>query len=60
MLNKPIYRKHAYFCSQFIAHLLIEAEIFAFNKPAELVTPQDIQQIPELIPVYRGKLQEMN
>lgn len=60
VLNKPIHRKDAYFCSQFIAHLLIEAEIFAFNKPAELVTPQDIQKIPELIPVYQGKLQEMN
>lgn len=58
MLNKPIRRSNAYFCSQFVASLLMEAEIVSFNKPPELITPQDIQQIPELISIYRGKLQD--
>lgn len=57
MLNKPIQRSNAYFCSQFVAYLLIEAGIVSFDKPPELITPQDIQQIPGLISIYQGKLQ---
>lgn len=54
--NLPIQRTNAYFCSQFVSHLLIEANITIFEKPAELITPQDIQSLPGLIPMYQGKL----
>ncbi|WP_066186166.1 hypothetical protein [Gracilibacillus timonensis] len=57
MFNKPIQRSNAYFCSQFVAYLLIEAGIVSFDKPPELITPQDIQQLPGLIAIYQGKLQ---
>lgn len=56
MLNKPIQRSNAYFCSQFVAYLMIEAGMASFDKPPELITPQDIQQIPGLVSIYEGKL----
>ncbi|WP_440895591.1 hypothetical protein ACS127_13660 [Amphibacillus sp. Q70] len=58
MLNKPIQRSNAYFCSQFVAYLLIKAGIVSFDKPPELITPQDIQQLPGLISIYQGKVQK--
>ncbi|CEI83621.1 hypothetical protein J18TS1_04320 [Oceanobacillus oncorhynchi subsp. incaldanensis] len=57
MFNKPIPRSNAYFCSQFVAYLLMEAGMVSFDKPPELITPQDIQQLPGLISIYQGKLQ---
>ncbi|GAB2546363.1 hypothetical protein [Gracilibacillus alcaliphilus] len=59
MFNKPIHRKNAYFCSQFIAYILAEAAIASFHKPFELITPQDLQQLPELTLIYQGKLQDV-
>jgi hypothetical protein len=56
LLNIPIQRTDAYFCSQFVSYLLIEASIATFDKPPELITPQDIQSLPGLIPMYQGKL----
>ncbi len=58
MLNKPIQRKNAYFCSQFVAYILKESGIITFDKPLELVTPYDLQQIPKLEFVYEGKLHQ--
>lgn len=57
LLNKPIQRKNAFFCSQFVAYILAEAAIVTFEKPVELITPQDLQQIPKLTRIYQGKLQ---
>lgn len=57
LLNKPIQRPNAYFCSQFVAYILTEAGIVSFDKPFGLITPQDIQQTPGLISIYQGKLQ---
>lgn len=57
LINLPIPRSNAYFCSQFVAYLLTEAEIVTFDKPPELITPQNIQHIPGLISLYQGKLQ---
>lgn len=56
LFNIPIQRADAYFCSQFVSYLLIEASIATFEKPPELITPQDIQSLPGLIPMYQGKL----
>ncbi|WP_066186006.1 MULTISPECIES: hypothetical protein [Gracilibacillus] len=57
LLNLPIQRKNAYFCSQFVAYILAEAAIVSFDKPLELVTPQDLQEIPTLTCIYKGKLE---
>ena len=57
-MNKPIKRRRKYFCSQFVASLLIQSNIFNFNKDYCLVTPQDIEKIPNLTKVFEGKLSD--
>lgn len=56
MFNKPIKRKNAFFCSQFVAYLLKESNIIAFDKPLPLITPHDLQHSPKFQIVYEGKL----
>lgn len=56
MFNKPIKRKNAFFCSQFVAYLLKESNIIAFDKPLPLITPHDLQHAPKFQIVYEGKL----
>lgn len=58
MFNKPIDRKKAYFCSQFVATLLIECNINHFEKPPSLIAPHDLQKVCKFQFVYEGKLKE--
>lgn len=60
LVNKPVKRKNHYFCSQFIAELFHECEIYKFTKDVSLTIPADFQSIPGLIVVYEGKLSEYN
>ena len=65
MLRKPINRRNAFFCSQFVAYVLKECNIFQFDRPISLVAPNDFLEIPELKLIYQGQLsdypnQEMN
>lgn len=54
--NKPSYRKNAYFCSQFVAHVLKEGANFNFWKPVSLVSPHDLQCLSNLQLEYEGPL----
>ncbi|MFB6466932.1 hypothetical protein ACE38V_08915 [Cytobacillus sp. Hz8] len=57
MLNLEIERKNAYFCSQFVATLLEESGVeLRQDKPISLVTPNDLQESPNLELVYEGSL----
>lgn len=56
LLNKPIHRKRAFFCSQFVASVLVESKVVAFNKPEQLVAPYDLQNLHQLTLVYEGQL----
>ncbi|MFB3161619.1 hypothetical protein ABLO26_09615 [Neobacillus sp. 179-J 1A1 HS] len=58
MLNKPIKRKNAFFCSQFVAFLLKESNIIGFDKPLSLITPHDLQNTSRFQFVYEGKLKD--
>ena len=58
LLNKPIKRKKAFFCSQFVASLLNECNIFEFEKSPSLIAPNDLQQIPSCQFVYEGELRK--
>lgn len=55
LLNKPIKREKAFFCSQFVASALTKCTI-DFEKPLSLIAPYDLQEISELKLVYEGKL----
>ncbi|MFK7691439.1 hypothetical protein [Paenibacillus sp. HJGM_3] len=50
----PLKRKHKFFCSEFVAHVLSRAGIEAVDKPTGLVRPCDFAKSPALKPVYEG------
>lgn len=56
MLNKPIKREKALFCSQFVASVLKAGNISDFEKPLSLIAPYDLQELSELKLMYEGKL----
>lgn len=49
-------RKNCFFCSQFVATVLMECGISQIEKPLSLVTPHDIQELPRFQLIYRGKV----
>ncbi|WP_342665444.1 hypothetical protein [Paucisalibacillus globulus] len=56
LLNKPIERKNAFFCSQFVATVLKKSNSIYFKKPESLIAPNDLQEISKFELVYEGKL----
>lgn len=49
-------RKYHYVCSQFVATVLENANVYTFDKPPKFVKPHDFNDIPNLEKVYEGKL----
>jgi hypothetical protein len=58
LINKPMERKYAYFCSQFVASVLKRSGADIFEKPAALVTPDDFLRSGHLKLICAGKLAE--
>lgn len=58
ILNKPIRRKKAFFCSQFVAAVLMESNTIHFEKPVSLIAPSDLQKAPTFQLMYEGKLKD--
>ncbi|MBP3039877.1 hypothetical protein J9303_10300 [Bacillaceae bacterium Marseille-Q3522] len=56
IINKNIERDKAFFCSEFVATILNECGVLALEKPASLVTPQDIMKNGKLRKIFQGKL----
>lgn len=56
IINKPLQRKNAYFCSEFVARVLNAGGINSFDKPLSLVSPHDIQSIHSIKLEYEGEL----
>lgn len=56
-LNIDFERSDAFFCSQFVASILTESDIYTFEKEPYFITPEDLSQIPIFEPVYSGPLQ---
>ncbi|WP_188006785.1 BVLRF1 domain-containing protein [Sporosarcina sp. ANT_H38] len=56
-VNKGIQRKHAFFCSQFVAMVVNEGGLQMFNIAPNLVQPHHFSQLPCLEPVFEGDLQ---
>jgi hypothetical protein len=56
LFNKPIQRKKAFFCSQFVATVLKECNIIDFGKSPSLVAPNDLQKVSKCQLVYEGEL----
>lgn len=49
-------RKARFFCSQFVAEMLSRAEAAKLPKPAHMMRPCDLLELPELEMIYEGPL----
>ncbi|SFD41306.1 hypothetical protein SAMN05216238_101227 [Lentibacillus persicus] len=56
IVKRPINRKKAFFCSQFVASILNECNIVDFGKPLSLISPGDLQNLAEFQLIYQGAL----
>ena len=56
LLNIKYERKHAYFCSQFVAAVFEENGFVIAGKPSSMVRPGDFTGVPEFSLVYEGPL----
>lgn len=56
LVDVPIRRPNAFFCSQFVHEILRRAGVVLVNKPSELVTPSHFLNHPLLEEVYHGPL----
>lgn len=59
IMNKPYQRKHAFFCSEFVAQVLNEGDIICFQKPISLISPHDLQRIEYFELEYEGQLADL-
>ena len=55
-LRRPLPRRSAYFCSEFVAHVLDRAGLNLAGKPPGLTAPHDFMKSPLLRAVYEGPL----
>ena len=54
-------RKNKFVCSQFVAHIMAEAEInLEIPKPTSLYIPDDFRHIKAAELIYKGDLNEFN
>lgn len=53
-------RDNYYFCSQFVSELLINSDIFNFNKKPEFIKPSDIQKVNYDTIVYEGLITDFS
>jgi len=60
IVNRPLKRKHSYFCSEFVATVLVESGVHFFEKHPSLVTPDDFRKIEGIQHIYTGPLNEYN
>ncbi|WP_270578469.1 hypothetical protein [Caldibacillus thermoamylovorans] len=56
MFNKPIERKNAFFCSQFVASVLKHCNVIDFTKDVSLIKPHELPYTAAFQLVYEGKL----
>ncbi|EQB39039.1 MULTISPECIES: hypothetical protein [Virgibacillus] len=56
LLQIPIKRRNAFFCSQFVATVLKKSNVIEYHKPPALITPHDLLSNEVFELVYKGKL----
>jgi len=58
-IKKESYCDYRFLCSEFVYYVLNESQIINFNKPRNLIRPQDFLSLEGKI-VYRGDLRRLN
>lgn len=52
----PYGKSNKYFCSQFVAHLLQQSNIYDFKKDVRLVRPYELAKLPNTKIIYNDKI----
>lgn len=55
----PLHRKGYYFCSQFVGEILCRSMALELPKDISLMCPMDYMDIPEMICMFKGTLNEL-
>lgn len=58
MLNMPIQRKHAFFCSQFVASVLRKGGVIGLEKDPSLVEPSELPRAADFQLIFEGRVEE--
>ena len=58
LLDKPLKIGNRYFCSQFVAEVLIKSGIFQSEKVPELIRTDELYKIPNQEVVYEGSISD--
>lgn len=58
MFNTPIRRKYAFFCSQFVASVLMEGQVSDAAKDPSLVEPSELPYTANFELIFEGKIQD--
>ena len=58
-LHINIKRKNHYVCSQFVAEVMEQSQIYKFNKPTQFVKPRDFESLPNSEIIYDGYLNDI-
>ncbi|MBN2980308.1 hypothetical protein [Cohnella algarum] len=56
LLKKELHRKNTYFCSHFVASVLMRSSLYTFDKSPCFVTPGNLEQAFRSYEIYRGKM----
>lgn len=57
--NIPLKRRWHFFCSQFVGEILQRSEAVCLPKHTSLMRPSDYMELPELVCLYKGRLNEL-
>ncbi|MGN1134925.1 MAG: hypothetical protein ACI4SF_01770 [Oscillospiraceae bacterium] len=55
-MNIPFHRRHHYFCSEFVAEVLVRSNALDIAKAPSLIRPNDYTGFPELSCIFSGKM----
>ncbi|WP_232329083.1 hypothetical protein [Metabacillus litoralis] len=58
LFKKPIKRKNAFFCSQFVASVLKESKVIDYDKDLSLVEPSDLPHSENFQLIFEGRLKD--
>lgn len=58
MFNKPINRDYAFFCSQFVATILLKSKIVNINTNPSLIKPSDLPYLADFQLIFEGNLKD--
>lgn len=59
-MNMPLHRRYHYFCSEFVAEVLVRSNALDLPKAPSLIRPNDYAGFPELNCIFTGKMRELN